>query len=233
MATTYPECITDDELCSKCYASESCMNCFNGSGDHGCSAYCDSGCNTICDVAQTFCYNGVETVVDHADITKWPYNCYVKDEFIFRNWRSAMWNERINQLTKAAGLGLVCKQSQSSGGIPSSGAFTTPDPQNFPHPANSLVTADKYNKMVARINYFRKSLSTVKGAAEVGCEAADVIRGTHAMALYNGFNSMKFNTNVCDVCNAGNENRNDCNCDCDCDCTCDCDCYCNCSYSGE
>lgn len=49
MATTYPSCINDTELCNFCYANQTCVNCVDGSGSHPCSAYCDSGCNTICD----------------------------------------------------------------------------------------------------------------------------------------------------------------------------------------
>lgn len=230
MPTTYPSCITDAQICNKCYASESCDTCYDGDGGNSCSAYCNSGCNTICVTAQTFCNLGVETVINHADISMFPAHCYVKDEFIFRNWRAAMWNDVLQWQTDASKLGKICKQSQSSGGIPGCVQKVTADPENHPHPAGSLVTAKAYNNMVARINYFRQSLGTVVGVADNGI--GDVIRGTHAMAIFNGYNTMKFNTNVCDVCNVANQNRNSCNCSCDCSCDCTCDCACSCSCGG-
>lgn len=223
MATLYPTCISDGEICNLCYVDQASPDC-----SQRCQGYCISGCNTTCRSKQTFCDAfSIETVIDHADISAWPYNCYVKDEFIFRNWRSSMWNGRLAELREAINLGVKCSQSETSGAAPCQQAgTTTPDPTNTPHPAGSLVTAAQYNQMVRRINYFNKSLGTVKGAAEVGCENADVIRGTHAMALYNGFNTMKFNKDVCDVCNTGSQHRTQsCNCNSTCDCYCDCNCY--------
>lgn len=219
MATTYPSCISDSEICNFCYASQTCVNCVDGSGNHPCSAYCNTGCNTKCDVAQTFCYNGVLTVIDHADVPDFMTGCWVKDEFIFRNWRAADWNKVLDQLKDAAALGLV----ENQGTIPAQ-IKVTADPENAPHPAGSLVTAAAYNSMVDSINFFNQSLAHVN--------VGDVIRGAHALALETGYNSMTFNDSVCDVCNAGNENRNMCNCDCDCACTCSCDCTCACSCSG-
>lgn len=229
MATTYPACITDYQLCNDCYASQSCTNCINNNTPPTCSDYCNSGCNTICDVAQTFCYNGVLTVIDHADVPDFMTGCWVKDEFIFRNWRAADWNKVLDNLAAAAALGF----EQNQGTIPAQ-IKVTADPENAPHPPGSLVTAAAYNSMVDSINFFNQNLPHVN--------VGDVIRGAHALALEEGYNGMTFNDNVCDVCNAGNENRNLCNCDCDCmcDCSCDCDCDCDCpgcdcscSNSGE
>lgn len=233
--TYYPSCITDFQICNFCYASESCLNCNDGNSWRQCSNYCNTGCNTICITAQTFCNLGVETVVDHADVTPKTLNgCWQKDEFIFRNWTASFWNTLIKSITDAAKLGVVQNQ-----GTPPGATQAVADPCNNTHPANSLVTAEKYNQQVARINFFNKSLSTVIGAAQVGCENADVIRGTHAMALKNGYETMKFNKNVCDVCNVPEQNRNSCNCSCTCSCACqcgcdcDCDCDCGCSSGGR
>lgn len=120
-----------------------------------------------------------------------------KDEFIFREWTSEWWNDYQDDLLTADKMGK--KVSQSAG--VSFAARTTPDPTNVPHPANSLVTAQKYNEMVTALSKFSSTISKVKGAAEVGCENADVIRASHAVALKTGYNNAKFKSTVCDICN--------------------------------
>lgn len=224
--TYYPSCITDSQICNKCYASESCQNCTDGSGNHPCSAYCNSGCNTICISEQTFCALGVEVTIDHADVKPYPQGCWEKDQFIFRNWTAEMWNNVLGWIDDTAKLGV--EQNQ---GTPPGHTKVNPDPDNVTHVENSLVTAEKYNQMVAKINFFNQSLATVK--------QGDVIRGTHAMALKDGYEDKTFNQDVCDVCNVPDQNRNSCNCSCvcscscSCNCTCSCPCYCGCTSGGR
>lgn len=226
--TYYPSCISDSEICEDCYASETCQNCYNGSGDHPCSDYCNSGCNTICDVAQTFCYNKVLTVIDHADVPAFPDGCWVKDEFIFRNWTAKFWNDVTKYISDASELGVDTSQQDSAGTLPSFDQAVA-DRCNNAHPQGSLITATFYNQMCDLINFFNQNLQHVVGYFSTPADPGDVIRGAHAMALKDGYESMTFNSDVCDVCNAGNENRNKCNCSCVCSCSCACDCSCSCT----
>ena len=206
MMTTYPSCITDSQLCNSCYASQSCTNCKDDNSPPSCSDYCNSGCNTTCKSAQTFCSNGVQKIVNHADVPSFMSGCWAKDQIIYNNWKATDWNNVLKALSKAASLG----KERSQGSLPS---YTSAS-------SNGVVTAEIYNSMVDCINFFNKSISKVN--------VNDVIRASHALALETGYNSATFNSSVCDVCNAGNENRNDCNCDCDCDCDCSCGCSCDC-----
>ncbi len=203
---TYPSCIADSQLCSSCYASQSCLTCADGDSGNSCSAYCNSGCNTSCNSAQTFCNLGVQTIVNHSDVPAYPGEAVSINDIIAYKWTATFWNSLRSQLQNAATLGQV----QNQGSIPSSDAVAT----------DYIVTAAYYNQVVAMINFFNSSVSTA--AIE------DVIYATRAEALRTGYNTAKFNTTVCDICNAGNENRNDCNCSCDCDCGCSCDCDCSC-----
>lgn len=217
---TYPSCISASQLCTFCYASQSCTTCANRNSDgNPCANYCNSGCNTRCDTAQTFCNLGVQTINNHTDVPNFPAGCLVKDELIFRSWTATFWNTLRTQLTNASKLGLVKKQ----GTIPASTAAVA-DPCNDVHPANSLITAEKYNQVIAMLNFFNQNLPKVN--------QFDVIRASHALALQTGYNSGTFNKDVCDVCNVGNENRNSCNCSCACSCSCTCACSCSCACPG-
>lgn len=233
--TTYPSCISDSEICNNCYASESCTTgyyCRESAPD--CMAYCNTDCNTVCNECQTFCELGVETVVDHADVHSWnelvslghSEGCFVKDQIIFRNWTAALWNGILMEITSNAGTkGLECAHTQSSPNIPViSPGIANPDPCNDTHIGGSLITADKYNVMADTLSWMRVNVAHVK--------VGDVIRGLqHATEIMNKYNDMQFNTDVCDVCNAEIQNRNDCNCSCDCSCGCG-GCSCSCSNSG-
>lgn len=217
---TYPACISDGQICTFCYASESCETCANeDSGPNPCETYCNSGCNTMCDAAQTFCYNGVLQTILHTDVAPYPDCCTVKDEIIHRNWTANFWNQIRNAMMITSELGIVKNQ----GSIPPSDAAVADPCMNAPHPDGSLITAEKYNQVADMINFFNEAVAHVN--------MNDVIMGAHSLALKTGYEAKTFNMDVCDVCNAGNENRNNCNCSCACSCTCTCPCDCSCSCS--
>lgn len=226
---------TSKPMCTKCNAKDphsnmsNCVSHFskNSSTNYApCSAYCNSSPNTVCAVKQSYCNIGKENIKNHADVGAHPsIACTAKDEFIFRNWTARYWNSLIDKLDTAEIVGLVNKQ-----GSVIDPAHVTADPQNMPHPAGSLVTGVKYNEVVKLLNNFQAGLGQVQGAAQVGCEAATVIRGAHAAALVSGYNSAKFRGTVCDICNASRQTNPtcDCNCPCPCACNCGCDCPCEC-----
>lgn len=228
----YPDnCISDAQLCNFCYGGQSCTNCTNNNTARQCSAYCNSGCNTKCDSVQSFCALGIQTVTDHESmISKAPAGCWVKNEIISFNWTASFWNGLRDQCIYAANLGV----EQNQGSLASTmNAVRSPNTAEGTHPPGSLITASDYNEQVRLINHFNRSLSQVA--------ANEVILGTHAQALVNGYESMRFNNDVCDVCNASAQNRFNCNCGapcscgCSCGCTCggcSCDCGCDCSCGG-
>lgn len=214
----YPSCISDSQICNNCYASQSCTNCGSSNSPHSCSSFCNSGCNTICNSSQAFCSIGIENINSHSDVPKYTPVCQVKDEIIIRNWTAVYWNSIRTRLLKASTLG--AKQPQ--GAPPAfTNAAASPPPQLVAHPPESLITAEKYNQVVDNLNHF--------GAALTKVAKEDVIKAAHSVALNTGNTNAKFKSNVCDVCNAGSENRNNCNCACQCSCGCDCGCGCNCS----
>ena len=175
-------------------------------------------CNTICVQIQAYCNINHENINNHADVGKYNATCEVKDEFIFRNWRSAWWNDLQDDLLTADIVGKTKNQGAGFSMTP-----TAPDPENAPHPLNSLVTAAKYNEIVAGINAFNTSINSVK--------TGDVIRAAHAIAFHTGFDAAKFDTDVCDVCNAAVESHFNCTCNCTCSCSCSCTCSCGCGCS--
>lgn len=209
---TYPACITKTELCSSCYNGESQTCSTSSNAGSGCAT-----CNSACQTAQNYC--SVNQAVSHW-VGVFPMTgCQATDEFIHRGWKASEWNATLKKLADAAALG----ELQSQGTIPTQ-ITVAADPDNTsPHPAGSLITAAAYNSLVDSINHFNRSVGKVS--------AGDVIRASHALALKNGYNSATFNTNVCDVCNAGGQSECACNCSCSCSCDCNCGCSCSCSCS--
>lgn len=178
-------------------------------------------CNTVCQAQkQNYCTIGHENINTHATVGKYTEICHVKDEFIFRNWTAAWWNDYQDDLLTADKMG---RHTPHNNGV-SYSERAVADPCNNNHPANSLVTAKKYNEQKAALAKFGVTIPGVKGAAEVGCEAADVIRAAHALALKTGFNNAKFDSDVCDTCNTATQFTNKCTCNCSCSCSCVCPC---------
>lgn len=182
-----------------------------------CSSYCNSVCNTVCNTVQAYCSIGVQYIRSHGDVGAHPaISCTAKDEFIFRNWTATYWNSLIDKIDTAEQVGKTVKQ-----GAGTTATRAAADPQNVTHVANSLVTAQKYNQQAQKISRFNVTVAQVN--------KDDVIRGAQAKALVDQYNNARFNTNVCDVCNASGQTNPTCNCDCPCACSCSCGCACTCS----
>lgn len=227
----------DKPMCTGCNTNDphTKPSCCDGGGSNTtnnadtCSAWCVVSCNSVCDTAQAYCSIGHEKINSHSDVGAHPaISCISKDEFIFRNWTARYWNSLGDKLDTAENVGYTENQ-----GVTAAHSVAVADPCNNNHPGGSLVTASKYNEIVKKLNRFHLSLGSVKGAAQVGCELADVIRGAHAAALVNGYNSATFNPGVCDQCNITGQTNPTCDCNCDCPCDCNCGCSCGCSNSGE
>lgn len=194
----------------------------NGETDYApCAVWCNSSCNTVCDSVQAYCSKGRQLITSHGTVGAYPPPaCMAKDQFIFRNWTAEYWNGLIDQLDTAEQMGET--KPQGTGPVATPAA---PDPCNDTHIPNSLVTAEKYNQVVAKLNRFNLNIATVN--------VGDVIRGAHAVALHEGHASATFNTDVCDVCNVSGQTspKCDCWCGCACSCPCGCDCPCSCDCS--
>lgn len=241
--TYYPSTATPGQtpettpFCETCNSDESVKCCtstssYNGADEtHDCDAVCNS-CQNACDTVQNYCGTAInkQTIIQHADTHNYPSYCEAKDEFIFKNWTAERWNTIISNLQTAFILGWT----QNHGSAPAM-TDAVADPENSPHPANSLVTAKMYNEIAEAINKFMNtSLAKVKGVADDGI--GDVIRGSHAVLQHQNYDKAKFNTTVCDICNTAAQFTScpcacDCTCACSCSCGCSCPCNCNCSCS--
>lgn len=211
---TYPSCITESQICSSCYNDQDNPgpNDCKQSGGQPCSAVCNSGCNTICDSSQAFCSIGVQTVTSHADVPGFPWGQVNKDDFIYKFWTADNWNKLIQQVKAAAELG----QKQNNG-INGSASTSIEVKQ--------LITADVYNQV-------ENLLESFDNASYATVNKNDLITAATSNNIKNSYETMKFKTSVCDICNVGNEHRTgDCNCNCNCSCNCSCSCTCPCSCS--
>lgn len=176
-------------------------------------------CNTVCQAqSQAYCKIGHELIQNHETVGKYTEICHKKDEFIFRNWTAKWWNDYQDDLLTADKMGM--KVPHNKGVTYSERA--APDPCNDTHIPNSLVTAKKYNEHVTNLSKFGVTIPSVVGVSDNG--VGDVIRGAHALALRTGFNTAKFHSTVCDVCNTANQLTFNCSCNCTCSCSCSCDC---------
>lgn len=229
-----PSClnIAASGFCATCNTSQDRSCCTStgsqnsGPNAHACASICNS-CQNVCNSPQNYCAIGRQKITSHADTKPFPTFCMVTNEIIIKNWTAVNWNTIIANLQTAYGLGRLKNQ----GNAPKmTDVVGSPPPQSISqHPANSLVTAEKYNEIVAALKGFvGTSLSTVN--------VEDVIKGTHAKAQETNYNGANFSTSVCDICNSSPQFTScpcscDCSCACDCSCGCSCPCNCNCSCS--
>lgn len=219
------------DICTNCNADAMFYyyNCGSDGSEETNASPCAT-CNTVCQASkQAYCTIGHEYIEDHEDVGKYtskpPRQCEAKDEFIFRNWTAEWWNELQTSYLTADKMG---KTVPHNNGVSFPDGEAKPDPQNYPHPSGSLVTAKKYNDISNAVSKFRTSLAKVQGAAEVGCENATVIKAAHAIALRTSYQAAKFKTNVCDCCNTKAQWSFHCGCNCTCSCVCTCSCACSC-----
>lgn len=107
------------------------------------SSACGTNCNTVCQAgSQAYCSAFSQFIKDHRDVGPYTAICEQKDEFIFRNWTAAWWNDYQDDLLTADKMG---KRNPHNAGVSFPNGRAAADPQNFPHPSGSLVTAAKYN----------------------------------------------------------------------------------------
>ncbi|MBE6148312.1 MAG: hypothetical protein E7167_02190 [Firmicutes bacterium] len=203
---------TVNEVCEACYASESsCKPDFGSSTE---STYCGN-CNVQCNTSQSFCSIGIQNISSHGNVGSFSGFGATSDNLIFEKWTASKWNELQQLYEIANGLGI--KQNQGA-----SFSFTraAADPCNNTHPANSLITAEKYNEFSTAAEKFGSYIPTVTGGP-----SGTVITAGHSTNLENGFSNAKFNTSVCDICNAGTEHN------CGYNCSCNYNCGYNCNYN--
>lgn len=212
-------------ICSSCYASQSCTTCSDANSPQACSAYCNTGCNTVCVAIQNFCSIGIESVYDHSDVGNQTFPCLAENEIIIKQWTAIWWNsylDRLDSIYNIPGNNSGEGAKQPNPGINRVRAVASPPPQTAAHPANSLITADKYNQIAGTLRNVNAAVDDVA--------QNDVIKHEIAEALQSGWENATWNSEVCDICNAAaNQNANNCNCSCNCTCPCSCPCLCPCS----
>lgn len=188
-------------------------NCSGSSNSTACGACV--ACNTVCVDQQAYCLISRENINTHGDVGTYTNICMAQNEIIIKQWTAAWWNDLQDDLLTANTVGKTQSQGASLTMTP---AVASPPPQNAAHPANSLITAEKYNQIIRGLNAFNQ---TINEATQ-----NDPIKAARALAFQTGFNAARFNSGVCDVCNASAQSHFNCSCNC----TCSCECSCPCAY---
>ena len=220
-------------ICNKCNTAQNPNNACtstsstnNVSNEKACSYYCNTGCNTTCVSIQNLCkvnqyikkYVGnfpISSIKGHANSKK-PG----EEDIIKNKWTAYNWNLAISQLEEAEKIGGL--ETQGTG--PKANTVST----------NEVIKATTFNELRNKIYHFVVdddiSCSIVKGLStdnKLKLEEADIITAAKANALRDAYQNAKFNTSVCDICNAaGNQNSENASCGCNCTCACSCSCGC-------
>lgn len=217
--TYYPTCIALAEHCNKCNTGESFEGCANGvSGTQECSAYCNSGCNVVCNsLCQAICNVHGQFIKDHKDVGAFPGSEIKVDDFIHEKWSATFWNSLIGNLNTAETVGAVSKQVAPN----DREVVTAPIGNKAPY------TASLYNQVRDKIKQFSNIPDSYKAV-----NVDDLITATVANAIRTAYNSAKFSSTVCDICNSGTQHYEGSSCTCNCSCTCACACSCSCDCPG-
>ena len=214
MATYYPSCLSQSEYCELCDTAQDPGSACTGGGRNttenksDCSAFCNSGCNSECNEPQTVCVKMGQYIKDHADVGAYNGSTVKAEDFIHEKWTVDYWNTLIKKINTAEGVGLESPHG-------SAGSVTAPIANDKPY------TASLYNQVNTKLCNFNVSYNKVK--------AEDIITVSIANAIGTAYNSAKFNSSVCDMCNTDQTLRGGCGCNCSCSCSCNCGCGCNCS----
>lgn len=165
---------------------------------------------------------GIQYISTHGDVGPFSGFGVATDNLIFKKWTASKWNELQKLYETANSLGLKSSQNGNF-------SFTRAqaDPCNNLHPANSLITAEKYNQFSSAAKAFSAIIPTVSGVTDTN--PGTVIEKKHSDALETGFSNSKFKTSVCDICNVGTQHN--CGYNCQCNYNCSYNCYYNCSYN--
>ena len=216
MATYYPCDETKSSLCTSCNTTQTVSSCCTSTSSsnsstqaEGCSSHCNTGCNSKCNVCQTLCENNVEYIKQHADVGGYPGVQVSQGWFIHENWTANFWKQLIDALDTAESVGKT--KSQGS-------AKEVSDPV-----VGNAITASFYNDIRDKLCNFHVSYDKV--------QKDDIITAARANAIMTAYNNAKFDSNICDVCNSGDQSMHPscaCNCNCSCSCSCNCGCSCPC-----
>jgi len=215
----YPCNETAATLCSAgatCYAGSvsACSNPSYGSQQN--TTPCPT-CNTSpCNSSQAYCSIGYENITSHGDVGSFSFGAG-SNQTIWKVWTAAKWNLLQDNYDTANDVGKVQKQGAGLSFTPA----TSDD--GFTHAKSSLITAAIYNQFSTAASGFNSSIPAVTQNS--------TIKASHSTAIDSGYASSKFNTDVCDVCNAGSEHNCSYNCACNYNCSYNCGCNYNCSPS--
>lgn len=217
-------------ICNKCNTAQNPANACTSSSTKNssnnkkeCSYYCNTGCNTTCVSIQNLCAVNSQYIKSYvgnfpiSSIKGYADSGYGNEDIIKEKWTANDWNSAISQLKEAENIGGLVTQ-----GTGPSANTVSPD---------EVIKATTFNNLRNKIYHFVVDTSCSTVQADI-----DVITAAKANALRSAYQDAKFNTSVCDICNAaGNQNSGNascgCNCTCACSCSCGCSCTCGCSCS--
>lgn len=208
-------------ICNKCNTAQnpadactSTTSTNSSNNKKDCSYYCNTGCNTTCVSIQNLCAVNSQYIKSYvgnfpiSSIKGYADSGYGNEDIIEDKWAATNWNSAISQLKEAENIGgLVTQGTGPSANTVSSG---------------EVVKATTFNNLRNKIYHFVVNTSCSTVQADV-----DVITAAKANALRSAYQDAKFNTSVCDICNAaGNQNSGNASCGCNCTCACSCSCGC-------
>lgn len=131
--------------------------------------------------------------------------------FIHENWTVDFWKQLIDKLDIAETVGKTKSQGSAK-------------EVSYPIEDNP-ITYTFYNDIREKLCNFNVNYNEVK--------QNDLITAAVANAIQTAYNTAKFDSNICDVCNSGDQSihpacKCNCNCSCSCSCSCGCGCQCQC-----
>lgn len=205
----------DKRGCVRCNTVQDPGN--NSGKEYSCYTYCDTPtCNSDCETAQSFCAVGYQLITQHPDVgDDYPMEKAIQNKtYIDELWTVENFKKLITWLNGAEEAGLTKKQGVSHNvDIPISGTD---------------ITADFYNDIRQKIMNFN-----VTDENYPSVKPGDNITAKRANAIKEAYESAKFNTNVCDICNTAEYYHPGCGCNCSCSCSCGCSCNCGCPCSSN
>ena len=207
--TIYYPAASVEDVCNSCYVSGESSDCKPDNGSSQNSIYCGT-CNVDCNTSQAYCDIGHESITSHGNVGSFSgFGANVND-LIHANWTVAKWNELHDLYLTANNMGLKSPQGASL-------SFSTVSNGN-------LYTSKLYNEFSTAASAFGSSTPSVN--------PEDLITVGRSKALETGFANGKFNSSVCDICNAGTQHNcgYNCNCNYNCNHNCNYNCKYDCSY---
>lgn len=205
----YPCNETASSLCTKCNAGLTSGDGTNGSDNsstpgtsaaYGPEDYCATSCNTTyCQTSQSYCSINHQYIKDHGDIGLYHGSINIqKNDLIKDYWTVDYWNSLIAKLNMAEIVGKYQPQPK-----PTEGFKVVSDVI-----VDTVITHDFFNDVETKMAVFAES---PYGQVDQN----DLITATIANAIGTAYNSAKFSTSVCDVCNSTSaQAKSECTCNC-------------------